>query len=274
MEKKTISILSEYDYWPIIEAKNYEKGIKENSVRYIQAALHSEGCLKTLEFTDEYDDITFDAVKTFQAKYHLVVDGIVGKQTISKMKELNLICLDQEEHVNIENTMISSSNYIHRGTRIRFGEYISWSQVQKTIKLGTVIHIKDFYSGIEFDAMAGHGHNHADIEPLTKNDSTQMKLAWGGEYSWLRRPVLVFVDERVFAASLNGMPHAGIDSEPALEIVNNRSAGYGRGKNYDLVKGNGMDGHICLHFKDSMLHTGDKVDADHQKCVKIAAGVE
>ncbi len=66
--KKTISILSEYDYWPIIEAKNYEKGIKENSVRYIQAALHSEGCLKTLEFTDEYDDITFDAVKNVSGK--------------------------------------------------------------------------------------------------------------------------------------------------------------------------------------------------------------
>ncbi len=69
------------------------------------------------------------------------------------------------------------------------------------------------------------------------------------------------------------MPHAGREDKPALEYVSGRSAGFGSGKNYDLVKGNSVSGVMCLHFKGSRVHANKKTDSKHQANVKIAAGL-
>ena len=45
------------------------------------------------------------------------------------------------------------------------------------------------------------------------------------------------------------MPHAGLDSAPAVNYVSGRSAGYGYGQNLDAIKNNGADGVMDLHFK-------------------------
>lgn len=43
--------------------------------------------------------------------------------------------------------------------------------------------------------------------------------------------------------------------------------------NLDYIKGNGMDGHIDIHFAGSKRHKDGQIDPDHQKCIKIAAGL-
>jgi hypothetical protein len=131
--------------------------------------------------------------------------------------------------------------------------------------------VKDLYTGKTFKIKRTMGTNHADCEALTLEDTNIIKSIWGG-FSWERRPVHVLINGRVLAASMSAMPHAGIDSAPAYQVVNNRSGDYGRGENLDVIKGNGMDGHFDIHFLNSTRHKDSKVDPQHQAAIKVAAG--
>ena len=75
---------------------------------------------------------------------------------------------------------------------------------------------------------------------------------------------------KVYGASMTGMPHAGLDSEPAREYTSkNRSDNYGDGINYDSVKNNGADGHVDIHFLNSKTHSSNKLDAAHQNNIQM-----
>ena len=120
--------------------------------------------------------------------------------------------------------------------------------------------------------MRTYGRNHADCETLTAEDTKIMKQIWGSQWNWNRRPVIIITGEKRIAASMAGMPHAGLDSKPANVTVSGRSTGYGRGVNLDTIKGNNMDGHFDVHFLNSRTHGTNKVNASHQNAVKQAAG--
>jgi hypothetical protein len=146
-----------------------------------------------------------------------------------------------------------------------------WKQAQYAFPVGSVATVRDVYTGRTFKVKRTMGSNHADCEALTQADTDVIKSIWGG-FSWNVRPVHVIINGRVLAASMNAMPHAGLDSAPAYAVIDNRSGGYGRGQNLDVVKGNGMDGHFDIHFLNSSRHKDGKVDSRHQEAVRIAAG--
>jgi len=104
------------------------------------------------------------------------------------------------------------------------------------VRTGTVLHMKYWC-----------GTNHADIEPLTKDDTAALKKCYGGRWSWSRRPVWVIINGQAYAGSINGMPHGG-----------------------ETIKNNGMDGQICLHFVGSKTHNNNKVCPLHQAAVQEA----
>lgn len=236
-------------------------GERHQEVALLQKALVQEGLLSVDTYGDLYDESTEAAVLAFQEKYSLKADGVAGMETIAKMIQLGYV--NQVQVVS------------RQSTERRFGEYISWSNVMEMIDKGkTVFVIEDFNTGTTFKMLAAYGGVHSDVEPLTPDDAHIIKSLWGGEYSWVRRPVLVHLNGRVIAASLNGMPHAGMDNKPEGQYINTRSGGYGYGYNFDSVKGNDFDGHLCLHFLDSKLHANRKIDTKHQKNVRIAAGLE
>jgi len=236
-------------------------GDRHQDVVLLQKALVEEGFLQTDEYTDYYGPETEAAVLQFQEANNLKADGVAGMETIAKMI--------QKGYVNQVQVVSRQSS------ERRFGEYRTWNSVMEMIDKGrTVFLIEDFNTGQTFQMLAAYGGVHSDVEPLTKNDAHIIKTLWGGEYSWVRRPVLVHFDGHVIAASLNGMPHAGMDNMPEGQYIDARSGGFGYGYNFDSVKGNDFDGHLCLHFKDSKLHANRKVDSKHQKNVRIAAGVE
>ncbi len=239
----------------------YKKGISHSDVITLQKALEKEGVFNYDEYTAFYGDVTEESVMSFQEKYNIEPDGVVGPGTIDKLKELGYVSV---------NVVVSRSN----GEK-RFGEYIRWEDMQELITKGkSVFTIEDFYTGQTFNVIAAYGGVHADIETLTAADSQIVKQLWGGDYTWVRRPVLVHFQGRVFAASMNGMPHAGLENKPEGEYIYDRSAGFGYGYNFDSIKGNKIDGHFCLHFRDSKLHSNRQVDSKHQVAVRIAAGME
>ena len=144
-----------------------------------------------------------------------------------------------------------------------------WSEIARIWGRGDDAIVRDIQTGRTFELRRTFGTNHADVEPLTKEDADIMYSIWGG-WCWSRRPVVVYVGDYVFAGSLTNMPHAGLDRYPVLATISNRSGGFGRGLNFDAVKGNGVDGHMCLHFAGSALHSNGRVNASHQQIVQQA----
>lgn len=128
--------------------------------------------------------------------------------------------------------------------------------------------VEDVKTGKHFNLLRTGGTNHADVEPLTVNDSKQIKCIWHG-YNWERRAIYIHIEGKVYGASMSGMPHAGLDKEPTREYTNlNRSDNYGAGVNYDSIKNNGVDGHLDIHLLNSRTHTTNKCDERHQENIK------
>lgn len=123
-----------------------------------------------------------------------------------------------------------------------------WTVVDKAFPRKANAIVKDIDTGITFAIHRYGGTNHADVEPITAADTAKMLKAYGGQWSWSRRAVLVSVNGRVFAGSMNGMPHGGQDY-------------------YD----NNFDGQFCIHFLNSRTHGTNRVDAAHQAAIHKAA---
>lgn len=106
----------------------------------------------------------------------------------------------------------------------------------------------DQQTGKTYYVYRNGGHNHADVEPVDKENTEIFRSLYNGNWSWTRRPVWVELGEGNFvAASINGYPH---------------------GKSY--ISGNGIDGHTCIHFLLSKTHGTKRVDEAHQSAVATA----
>jgi hypothetical protein len=142
-----------------------------------------------------------------------------------------------------------------------------WKEARHVFETNSIAVVTDVNTNKSFKVKRTMGTNHADAEALTSEDTKIIKSIWGG-FSWERRPVIVEINGRKLAASMSAMPHAGIDSAPAFKVVSNRSLGYGRGENLDVIKSNGMDGHFDIHFLNSTRHKDGKKDPEHQTAIK------
>ena len=120
------------------------------------------------------------------------------------------------------------------------------------------------------------GDNHADCETVTEADTQIMKEIFGG-FNWSKRPILLYIDGKRYAASMAGMPHAGLDTAPAFVVVEGLSGGYGYGQNLDTIKNNNMDGVFDVHFINSRRHmeggVSATVDIEHQKNIEYLKNI-
>lgn len=130
----------------------------------------------------------------------------------------------------------------------QFGELLPWSEAKQLIPLYSIFTVVDVETGLCFKTQRRAGSQHADIQPLTKQDTEILKTIYGGEWSWDRRAVVVEIGGKRIAASMHGMPHG------AGALVN------------------GFPGHHCLHFLGSTTHGGGRSDPMHQLMVQKAAG--
>ena len=158
---------------------------------------------------------------------------------------------------------------------VDFGDYVYWDKIKYDLINHPNLKILDLETGLTWMITVVNKNVvkslHADVEPASYLDKIKSTKLWGGE-SWSPRPVVVFMpDGSLVAASIHNMPHAGIDEQPYLSIVSNRTGGYGKGYNRDYVKNNGMSGHVCLHFAGSRSHKSKSKIKEHQLAIKIAA---
>lgn len=156
-----------------------------------------------------------------------------------------------------------------------YGEVLDWmTQGQYVFSLNKIGVLIDMETGARIQVKRTTGATHADTEALTKADSQALKNAFGGSWSWERKPFLLEIDGRRYAVSVSAMPHAGVDGVAYLQNVSGRSGGYGYGPNYDAISGNGMEGHFDLYFLNGRRHKDGQIDPQHQATVLIAGGLQ
>ena len=179
----------------------------------------------------DYGNGTKTAVKNFQKRNGLTVNGKVNSKTLSKLNSSDA------------KKATSSDAAGGSGTTERLNWFNGGSS---KIPKGATFKVKDIRTGKVFTVKRWSGGNHIDAEPASASDTKIMKSIYG-HWSWRRRPVLVKYNGHVYAASMNGMPHGT-----------------------QTISGNNFDGHFCIHLYGSKTHGSKKVDAMHQNCVAEA----
>ncbi|TCO73140.1 LysM peptidoglycan-binding domain-containing protein [Marinisporobacter balticus] len=134
----------------------------------------------------------------------------------------------------------------------KYGEYLDWwTEAQYVVPIGTKFTLVDFATGKRWNMKRTIGANHADCEPLTASDAAIMKEVWGGTFSWDKRPSVIEYNGRKIAASVASMPH-----------------------DIQYITDNNFNGHMDIHFANSTRHKDGEIDWEHQKNIKIAAGIK
>lgn len=123
-----------------------------------------------------------------------------------------------------------------------------WTEVRHIFPRGMEVNVTDVTTGRSFMMRRTGGRNHADSEPVSVMDAMIIFEIWDG-WSWNRRPVIVEINGQFIAASMNGMPHG-----------------------FDTMPGNGLRGHLCIHFRHSWTHVGNRECVEHQAMVLRASG--
>lgn len=219
-----------------------ERYCEGDDVVSLQMRLRDLGYFR-YKVTGYYGSSTEGAVRDFQQTNGIPADGNVGPQT------RDLLYSPQAVRKTVIATPADDYLAVSRGGTSSMGRIVNWfSEGQYIFPRQSTAKVIDLYTGAVFYMKRTGGTNHADSEPISSADAEKIKNVWGG-WSWKRRPVIVEVNGVRIAASMHGMPHA-----------------------YDRIAGNGMTGHVCIHFYKSRTHAGNRLCSQHQRCVMIAAG--
>ena len=223
----------------------YTDGDSGEAVLRIQLRLRELGYL-SYPPTGVYRAMTVDAVKAFQTRCGsygapLAVDGRIGPETMKQLFDPNAPRVRIPDSVHMPRGPIAS-------TLAAKGQLVDWSTVKTKLIKGSVYTVTDCNTGESFRLVFSGGENHAEMELFSSDDKPVFDTVCGGEYNFLKRPVVVNIGGTGVAASMQCMPHGAAE-----------------------VNSNGMDGHICVFFLGSLSHVGNLADIEHEATVRQAA---
>lgn len=260
--------IDEAYYYPVLQLND-----NSTDVVNLQSRLRDLGYYN-YKVTGYYGSLTEYAVKLFQKYNDIKEIGYVDQQTSIKLYgndavRMPMSAIDASADrfgvtpsptpkptaapTKKPSTTTSSSNNanITSSGSVKTGSYLEWSQVKEIFTKGTTATVYDFNTGVSWTVKRTGGSKHADVEPVSSTDTALYKKALGKYYmNWKRQPCIVVVKGYRIAGSYHGYPHG-----------------------YDSISGNNLSGHYCIHFKNSRTHCSNKIDSDHQACVRKAAGL-
>ncbi|RIE00454.1 hypothetical protein D3H35_02170 [Cohnella faecalis] len=159
---------------------------------------------------------------------------------------------NEEERLNVSLPEKLSAKLLKEADKARaahYGEAIAWKEAKRILPRKSVFKVMDMKTGLVFRVQRRAGSDHADVQPISREDTKIMNEIYGGQWSWNRKAVVVLAAGRRIAASMNGMPHGG-----------------------DGIPDNGFSGHFCIHFSESTTHKSSVPDPAHEFMVHRAAG--
>ncbi|MBM4762001.1 hypothetical protein [Bacillus sp. B15-48] len=125
---------------------------------------------------------------------------------------------------------------------------LNWDEVNEILPKYSKFTVVDLETGKKFRVQRRAGSRHADVQPLTAQDTKIMKEIYNGKWSWKRRAIIVHSNKKKIAASMHGMPHG------AGALRNN------------------FPGHFCIHFYGSTTHRTNFMDLSHKLMILKASG--
>lgn len=223
-KKATIIIKSS----PDAEFQTRLRIYKEKWAQAIRTSRHSD-TPRPVPFSDMY--LAFGERKWVIGRKGYLIEADTGKQLLLPEK--------------MEKQLL---NYASLLRRKHYGELVPWSKADKLLPRKAKFTVVDLETGQSFKVQRRAGEAHADVQPLTEQDTKIMKDIYNGHWSWRRRAILVKTDGRTIAASMHGMPHGA----GALQ--------------------NEFPGHFCIHFWQSQTHRSEKMDPAHEMMIYKASG--
>ncbi len=265
----------------------------------LQAALNKLGYY-TGKLDGTYGTETQSAVRNFQRKAGISVDGACGTATWAKLQaQLGTSggggssgggSIEVTDFGTVNSVQKASWNYDDNGGAL--------------FPKSTYATVMDVQTGKVFRIYRWSGGNHADCVPATVNDTRTMcdivgfpynssrptsdqlakikadgnastvtytwpdfKNSFGGGKNiggaWDRRPALLNVDGKVYAVSIYGFPHGfnGTDSFSNSKFSDNGQYFYANNNYYGMM---------CVHFVGSKTHSGTSPDSKHQAAIDEA----
>lgn len=193
--------------------------------------------------TGTYGNVTANAVMAFQTANSLSADGSLGPQSADVLYSNDC----KRKGLALATITVGPAQKPDR----KFGDKLDWSEIDKLIPVGTTFTVVDFNTSTEFQMKRTGGKNHADVESATNADNQTFLKMFGNAFTWEKRPVLVKIENKVYAASLFGYPHG-----------------------QDTIPDNGMSGSTDLYFPGSLSDISNLSDAEHNAKINRAAGDE
>ena len=203
-------------------------GDKNSSVKIMQQTLINLGYLKGTA-DGVFGNLTYKAVKEFQKANALSADGVAGKATIAALNKANANSPDSAPNVGVDtpNASVGSSSVAVMARRVQYDYW--YATVRAEARKYPYCTLYDPESGISWQVHMFSFGKHAEIEPLTKNDTEKMNQVCGKE-KWTPKPVwVIFADGTIRIATTHSVPHG----------VQHRTD-------------NNFPGHACLHFPRTM----------------------
>ncbi|OQB23303.1 MAG: hypothetical protein BWY11_01907 [Firmicutes bacterium ADurb.Bin182] len=185
--------------------------------------------------------IKFQRLQQDSSGAAIMADGTVGEQTKSILFSMVAKRAPIDASIPFGKPL--------QGTPEKTGKLVPWNEVKSMLQINSDYTITDFNTGKSWNMAFTGGENHAEMECKNALDAAEYKKAFGNEYNYSKRPVLVEINGTHIAASLQGFPHGE-----------------------DTVSGNDMDGHACLFFEGSLSHVSSLPDVEHMNHIYTAAG--
>lgn len=203
-------------------------GDKNASVKAMQQTLINLGYLSGTA-DGVFGNLTYKAVKEFQKANALSADGVAGSKTIAALNKANANSPESAPNVGVDtpSTSVGGSTVAVMARKVQYDYW--YATVRAEARKYPYCTLYDPDSGISWQVHMFSFGKHAEIEPLTKNDTEKMNQVCGKE-KWTPKPVwVIFADGTIRIATTHSVPHG----------VQHRTD-------------NGFAGHACLHFPRTM----------------------
>lgn len=219
---------------PSTESTSLRSGATGEAVRSLQKRLASLDY--TVSETGTYDAQTVSAVKAFQGRNGLLMDGVAGPQTQGVLYGSGALKYSANETATYPAPTLGNIKLMY------------WfKEVQPILKGKSSIYIYDPATGINFNLHLYSLGRHADVEPLTAQDTENMLKAFGGKTTWTPKFVYVRLPSSAWTvATMHDVPHGG-----------------------QSITNNNFEGQNCVHFLRDMEETKKK-DPDYGVTNQIA----
>ncbi|MDL2224629.1 peptidoglycan-binding protein [Eubacteriales bacterium OttesenSCG-928-M02] len=188
--------------------------------------------------TGYYMSMTLEAVKQFQKRNNLVVEQVIGEETMDAIFGNHAV----RQVVYVQGGLTPPKENPYQGAAV----VAPWMEVEKAIPVGNTVTIIDQRTSLTFSAIRTGGENHMDIEAATGEDGKAFLKIFSGRANTSKRPVMVEIGSRRYTASLYGMPHG-----------------------QDTIEDNQMNGHACLYFSGSTSNGLGLPDAEHDENLRV-----